>query len=325
MSSFTISSEKRRFAVKSQAVTKRLGGFTAQFEPYLLIAPILIALGLFFFSPALFNFWLSFQKVSLFELTKGGQWVGLQNFVDIIHDPNTQLVLQNTIIWLTGVTVILRLVLGMGLAVMLNLPVLRRWKLNGVARLMVLIPWVIPPVVAVAAWEWMLHPRYGLINQVLLELGIIDSGIPFFARISTVWGAIITILVWRELPFVVISFLAGLQAVPNELREAARIDGASELQVFRHVTLPLLRPTIVVVTLLTTIWTFNNFIYVWLTTGGGPGNYTQVMATHMYAEAFINYQVGKGAAIGVVMSIIMTVFAVIYFRFTFKKSAEVQA
>jgi multiple sugar transport system permease protein len=302
----------------------KLGGI-AQFESFLLLAPVLLALALFFFGPAVFNILLSFQNVSLFHLARGGEWVGLANFVDILQDPNLGLALNNTAFWLTGVTVVLRLILGMGLALMLNLPVLRRWKLQGVARLLVLLPWIIPPTVAVAAWEWMLHPRYGLINQVLIETRLIDNGIPFFARTSTVWWAIVVVLVWREVPFVVISFLAGLQSIPEELREAARIDGASERQVFRHVTLPLLRPVIVVVILLMTIWTFNNFLYVWLTTGGGPGNYTQVLATHMYVEAFINFQVGKGAAIGVVMSAIMTLFAVIYFRAIFRKNVGVAA
>jgi multiple sugar transport system permease protein len=166
----------------------------------------------------------------------------------------------------------------------------------------------------------MMHPRYGAINLLLLELGLIDEGIPFLARASTVWWAIVAIVVWRELPFVVISLLAGMQSIPEELREAARIDGASETDVFRYVTLPLLRPILVIVGLLTTIWTFNNFVYVWLTTRGGPGNYTQVLATQMYTEAFTNYKLGLGAAIGAVMSIIMMIFAVVYFFTVFRKS-----
>jgi multiple sugar transport system permease protein len=126
--------------------------------------------------------------------------------------------------------------------------------------------------------------------------------------------------VWRELPFVVISLLAGLQSIPGELYEAARIDGASEWGLIWHITLKLLRPVLAVVTLLITIWTFNNFLYVWLTTRGGPGQATQVLATQMYTEAFINYKLGYGAAVGVLMSVLMLVFAVAYFNTAFKRS-----
>ena len=120
-------------------------------------------------------------------------------------------------------------------------------------------------------------------------------------------------LVWRELPFVVITFLAALQSIPTELRDAARIDGANKWQIQTRIVLPLLKPVIAVVTLLTTIWTFNNFVYVWLATRGGPGDYTQVLATQMYSTSFVDYRMGEGAAIGVLMSLIMFVFALVYF------------
>jgi multiple sugar transport system permease protein len=289
-------------------------------EPYNLLLPTFVVLSLFFFAPAVYNILLSFQEISLFELNRGGKWVGLQNFLTLASDSQMAFVLGNTVIWLTLVTVLLRLGLGLCLAVLLNADVLRRWRLTAITRSLLLIPWLVPPVLAVGVWQWMMHPRYGVINLVLLEFHLIDEGIPFLARASTVWWAIVAIVVWRELPFVVISLLAGLQSIPEELREAARIDGASETGVFRHVTLPLLRPVLVIVALLTTIWTFNNFVYVWLTTRGGPGNFTQVLSTQMYTEAFTNYKLGLGAAIGAVMSIIMTIFAVIYFFTVFRKS-----
>lgn len=292
----------------------------AQLEPYVLLLPAFVVLALFFLGPALFNVALSFQKISLFELGKGGEWVGLANFATLIRDPLTGLALKNTVLWLTLVTVIARVALGLGLALLLNASVMRRWYFAGLARSLVLIPWITPPVVAVAAWQWLLHPRYGAVNQLLIEAGLIRSGIPFLVRTSTVWWAIVVIVVWRELPFVVISLLAGLQAIPEEIYEAARIDGASEWRLLLHVTIPLLRPVLAVVTLLITIWTFNNFLYVWLTTRGGPGQSTQVLATQMYTEAFTNYQLGYGAAVGVLMSVIMLVFSIVYFHTTFKKS-----
>lgn len=289
---------------------------------YLLILPALAILALFFLYPALYNIYLSFQKISLFQLAKGGQWVGFENYIELISDENVHLSLRNTMIWLTFVTVFLRLILGMGLALLLNADVLRRWRLSGLATTLALIPWVVPPVVAVAVWRLMLHPRYGAINQILLELGIINDGIPFLVKTNTVWWSIVAIVVWRELPFVAISLLAGLKSIPNELYEAARVDGANPLQAFINITLPMLRPVMVVVILLTTIWTYNNFVYVWLTTAGGPGNYTQVLATQAYTEAFTNYRMGYGATVGVLMSATMMVFAVVYFFAVFNKNHE---
>lgn len=287
-------------------------------EPYALVMPAMLVLAFFFAGPALYNIALSFQELSLFDLGKEGTFVGLDNFVEIANDPKTAHALFNTAVPQTAVTVAIRLVLGLALALLLNATVFRRWRMGWLVRSLVLIPWVTPPVVAVAAWKWLLDARYGVVNQLLMSLGVIDRGIPFLAKTSTVWAAVQTMIVWRELPFVIITFLAALQSVPNDLKEAARIDGASEFQIQTRVVLPLLRPVTAVVALLTTIWTFNNFVYVWLATRGGPGDYTQVLATQMYMTSFVDYRMGAGAAIGVFMSAIMFVFALVYFFLIFR-------
>ncbi|MDA3947906.1 MAG: sugar ABC transporter permease [Spirochaeta sp.] len=291
-------------------------------RPYLLIAPAVLVLSAFFLFPGMFNFGLSFSKISLFELRQGGTYIGLGNYIELLQDERFYLSLGNTVVWLTMGTVLVRLVLGFGLALLVNSPVLRRLRLAGVARGMLLIPWVTPPVVAVAAWKWLLHGRFGAVNQVLVDIGIINQGIPFLVQTSTVWFAIGIIIVWREVPFVSISILAGLQGIPTELYESVRVEGASSWQTFRFLTLPLLRPVVAITTMLTTIWTFNNFLYVWLTTRGGPGNFTQVLATEMYTQAFTNYRLGYGATIGVMMTLIMIVFAVIYFTRFSRKDLE---
>jgi multiple sugar transport system permease protein len=273
----------------------------------------MVVLALFFAGPAVYNIALSFQQLSLFDLGKEGKWVGFDNFVELANDPRTGHALFNTAIPQTLVTVAVRLALGLAIALLLNATVFSRWRIGWLVRSLVLIPWVTPPVVAVAAWKWLLDARYGVVNQLLVSLGIIDKGIPFLAKTSTVWGAVETMLIWRELPFVIITFLAAMQSIPSELKQAARMDGASEFQVQTTIVLPLLKPVIAVVAMLTTIWTFNNFVYVWLATRGGPGDYTQVLATQMYTTSFVDYRMGAGAAIGVVMSLIMFVFALTYF------------
>ncbi len=290
--------------------------------PYVLLAPTLILLTGLFAIPAVYNVWLALHKVTPYDALGDGEFVGLGNFENILNNPQTWLSGRNTVIWLTVATVVLRLGFGLALAVLLQHPILRRVKVLGLARTTVLLPWMIPPTVAVAAWKWLLDGRTGLVNKVLLELGVISEGIPFFAQTSTVWPSIIAVLVWRELPFVVISFMAGLQAVSTDQYEAAAIDGATSWRSFWHITLPNLRPVIVIVGLMITIGALNNFIYVWLTTGGGPGTFTQVLATQLFTTAFVDNFLGRGAAVGLLMSGFMLVFAAFYLFVVLRRSDD---
>ena len=136
----------------------------------------------------------------------------------------------------------------------------------------------------------------------------VDTPIAFLANIDTIWPAIITIITWNTLPLVTLTFLAGLQSVPPELLEAAEMDGANAINRFFHVTLPHLMPTAVVMTLLLIFWTFNNFVYVWLATGAGPGLFTNVLATEIYIKGFIDFELGFSSSVGMVMAAIMAVF-----------------
>lgn len=283
-------------------------------QPFVLLSPALVVIGVLFLFPSVYNVLLAFQKLTPYDAPTDATWAGWSNFVALLHNPDAPRSVFNTVFWLTAVTVAIRLLIGMSLALLLQSQVLRRWKLHSVARTMVLVPWMIPPVVAVASWRWLLDARTGVLNQVLVGTGLVHGGVPFLAQTSTVWWSVIAILVWRELPFVVIVLLAGLQAIPKDQYEAAALDSAGAWASFRHVTLPHLRPVLTVVVLMTVIHTFNNFVYVWLTTGGGPGTYTQVLATQLYSAAFVGNSLGQGAAIGLVMSAVMLLFAVVYLR-----------
>ena len=290
-------------------------------QPYVLLAPAMLVMALLFLFPAVYNVVLAFQRLSPYDAPGDAVWVGLQNFRDVFTDPQTGRSAFNTVFWLTAVTVAIRLVAGMALALLLQSPVLERWKLRGVCRTLVLVPWMIPPVVAVASWKWLLDANSGVINQILVQAGVIDNGIPFLAQTSTVWWSVVTILVWRELPFVVIVLMAGLQGIPKEQYEAASLDAVNRWQSFRFITIPNLRPVLTVIVLMTVIQTFNNFVYVWLSTGGGPGTYTQVLATQLYSAAFVSNSLGEGAAIGLLMSAVMAVFALVYLRVTSRQEA----
>ena len=281
----------------------------------LMLAPIFFFLLLFYGYPTLFNFYNSFTDLNLMGLKTGGKLIGLKNYIELLTSRDFFRVLWNTLYWLTAVSVVIRLGLGLLLALLLNSATLRRYRLVTASRMILLVPWATPPIVAVVVWRWLLDGRQGVINNWLVDLGFIDEPIAFLANIDTVWPAIITIIVWNTLPLVTLTFLAGLQSVPPELLEAAEMDGAGPLQRFFHVALPHLMPTVVVMTLLLIFWTFNNFVYVWLAPGAGPGLFTNVLATEIYIKGFIDFELGFSSAVGMVMAALMAVLGLFYFRF----------
>lgn len=309
------------------AAAPRPGPWTDQ-RRFLVVAlvPSFFFLACFYVYPTVFNLETSFTDLSLFGLRKGGEWVGIDNYLEILASGDFRRVVWNTVIWLTLVGVGVRILLGLALAFLLNSPVLRRWRLQTLARVLLIVPWATPPIVAIVAWRWLLDPRVGAINSLLLGLGLAEQPIAFLAERLWVWPALITIITWNTLPLVTLTFMASLQSLPDELLEAARIDGASRWQQVRYVYLPHLKPAIIVMVLMSTFWTFNNFVYVWLVTGAGPGLYTNVMATEVYIQAFINGRFGFSAATGVIMATIMTVFGLVYLRVIAERElAEEQA
>ena len=280
-----------------------------------MLAPVFFFLAFFYGYPTLSNLYTSFTDLSLLGLKRGGAFVGLENYARLLSSRDFYRVLWNTLFWLTAVSVVLRLVLGLLLALLLDSATLRRWRLTTASRLVLLVPWATPPIVAVVVWRWLLDGRQGLVNNALEGIGLIDRPIAFLANVDTVWPAIVTIIVWNTLPLVTLTFLAGLQSIPPELNEAAEMDGAGPVQRFFHVTLPHLMPTIVIMALLLVFWTFNNFVYVWLATGAGPGLFTNVLATEIYIKGFIDFELGFSSSVGMVMAALMAVLGLVYFRF----------
>lgn len=287
---------------------------------YWLILPAILFIMVCFFLPAVYNIFLSFTRFYIFRLQEGPQFSGFKNYAELIRDPVFPTCLYNTFFRLTIVTVSIRLLLGLTIALLFNASVLKRLRIMGVARTLLLIPWLTPQVVSVVIWKWLYHETYGAVNIILVNLGLLARPIPFFSRVSTVWIAVDTILVWRELPFVVIVLLAGLQSIPEQLYEASKIDGANKIKQFFYITLPQLGSVLSIAVLLTTFWTFNNFVYVWLSTEGGPGNYTHVLASYIFEVAFRLYEWGYAATLGTVMAGMMAVFALLYLKFVGKRS-----
>lgn len=279
-----------------------------------MLVPAFFFLVMFYIYPTLFNLQNSFTDLSLFGLKKGGEWIGIANYTELLSSSDFRRVLFNTVVWLTLIGVAVRIVLGLGLALLLNSKVLVKYRLRTLSRVLLLVPWATPPIVAIISWRWLLHPLLGDINKALLAAGVISQPIAFLSEAVWVWPALITIITWNTLPLVTLTFLASLQSLPSELIEAAEVDGATKWQKLRFVIIPHLKPAIIVMVLMSTFWTFNNFVYVWLTTAAGPGLYTNVMATEVYIKAFIDGRMGYSSAVGIVMATIMVGFGMIYLR-----------
>ncbi len=289
--------------------------FRDRLTVFWMLLPVFAVLVAFYLYPTLYNIELSLTDITLLKLRTGGAPVGLENYREFLSSAGFLDLAVNTIVWLTAVTVLLRMLLGLLFALLLNSRFLETLRLTTLTRLVLLVPWATPPVVAVIAWRWLFDPGHGAINRLLLSTGLITNPVAFLADLRTVWPSIVTIVVWNTTHLVAVSLLAALQSIPEELNEAAAIDGATRWQQFRFVTLPYLLPTLSVLGLMSVIWTFNNFVYVWLATGAGPGTFTNVLATEIYIKAFIDLRIGYSSAIGVVMAVVMAGFGALYFRF----------
>ena len=257
--------------------------------------------------PFIYTIGLSFQRRQLFA--REGTFIGLDNFVALLSSGAFWRSLVNGIVFAGG-SLFLQVVLGIGLALLLNKPFFGRNVFRGA----LLFPYIVPSIVVIVAIRWMLNDLYGIVNYWLLAIGLIAQPVPWLGNPNLAMASLIAINAWMFYPFVMLCVLARLQSIPEELYEAARIDGASPFAQFWYVTLPQLRGTLAVVIIVRTLWMFNKFDTVWLTTQGGPFGTTQTLPVLAYIEAFNLYELGRGAAVGILMSVALLVVFIIYQR-----------
>ncbi|SMF38908.1 carbohydrate ABC transporter membrane protein 1, CUT1 family [Tistlia consotensis] len=250
---------------------------------------------------------ISFSAIN--TMTLKGHYVGLANYLDILQDQEFWRTLVNTLIWTAG-SLVLQVLLGVGFALLLH----RAFPGRALARSLVLFPYLLSTAVAVLVWRWLFNDLYGILNYGLVHIGLIERPIAWLSRMPEAMISVILVGAWKFFPFVVIALLARLQTIPLQLYEAARIDGASAVARFWDITLPQLSGVLAVVVLLRSIWDFKEFDLVYLMTGGGPGIGTQTLPILVYREAFPQLHLGKGAAIAVVMLLVMLVFMLLYLR-----------
>jgi multiple sugar transport system permease protein len=241
-----------------------------------------------------------------------GKFVGLQNFEQIWSDSIFHVAVWNTCVY-TAVATVFKLALGLWLALLLN----RHFKGKAFTRAFILLPFIIPTVLSTLAWKWMFDPTFSVINWLLFRLGLIQGRINWLGDPNLALISVIIVNIWRGVPFYAISLLAGLQTISPELHEAAAIDGARAWQRFWHVTWPLLLPVTLVVVLFSVIQTFADFQLVYVLTGGGPANATQLFATYAYQLGIGTGLLSKGAAISLAVFpvlLLVVIFQLLYIR-----------
>lgn len=225
-------------------------------------------------------------------LGEPGKLIWFRNFIKLLQDSLFLQTVWNSFIYTTS-TVLLKMILGIILALLLNQEIPCRNLVRGA----LLLPWIVPTSLSVLTWLWMFDSLFSVVNHILLGLGLITRKIPWLGDPFWAMVSVIIVNTWRGLPFFAISFLAGLMTIPRDLYEAAETDGARGFRKFWHITLPLLQPVIAVVVLFSTIWTFADFQIVYILTHGGPINATQIFATMAYDVALVAGRIGEGSAI----------------------------
>jgi multiple sugar transport system permease protein len=273
----------------------------------LLMVPAVTLLLLLTLYPVLYGVWISFfNKHSFFPQQA---FVGFGNYLFLLQDPEFWAAVWRGAVYSVS-SIVLQIVLGVAAALLLN----QVFPGRSILRAIVMFPYVVPTVVAVILWKWLLNSQFGLVNYLIESAGIVDQPISFMGK-DWIMASLILVSVWQFFPFVVIGVLARLQSVPQELYEAAHVDGANALQRFFHVTLPQLKSVLFVIVLLRSIWMFTKFDTPWLMIqGGGAETYIRTLPVYTYMRTFAYYEAGLGSAMAVVMFLALAAVTAIYFR-----------
>ncbi|MDW6023993.1 sugar ABC transporter permease [Mesorhizobium sp. BAC0120] len=281
--------------------------------PYLLTLPSLFLAAVVIFWPV----W-DLIQISMHDVNRFGQLRGFNdfaNFYALINDPDFIAALWRTGFWTVAV-VGGALLLSIPVALILNTDFYGR----GVARVIIMLPWAVSLTMTAVVWRWALNGESGMLNSALMGLGIISQNIQWLASATTAFPMQIAIGILVTVPFTTTIFLGGLSSIPDDLYEAAALEGATAFQQFREITFPLLKPFINIAIVLNTIYVFNSFPIIWVMTQGGPANSTDILVTHLYKLAFRIGKLGEASAVSLVMFVILLIFTMIYVRLAMRES-----
>ncbi len=276
---------------------------------YALVAPLVILLLAVTAYPLVYNLWNSFHAVNLSIATSAHSFVGVDNYTKMFKSGEWVHALIRTA-GFTAVSVALETVFALALALMLH----RKFPGRGVLRAAILVPWAVPTVVSATLWKTMFDPRSGFVDYVLGLAHLPGAHTTWLAGTWTSWTAIFVADAWKNVPFIAIILLAGLQVIPDEVYEAARIDGANAWQAFRRMTLPLLKPALAVALIFRTLQAFLVFDVIYIMSGGGPGTSTETLSFFNWQTFLVNTDFGYGGAMSVMLVLIALAIAAVYVR-----------
>ena len=274
---------------------------------YGLLLPSVIAFAIFLVFPIVNMFIAAFSTVD--TLGRTVSFGTLANFETLINDARMPQIIRQTALFGFG-TVALTVVVAFPLALILN----TEFRGRTIAKALILIPWAMPFAVSAITWRWIFHGQMGALNYFLSQLGIIKEYVVWLGEPRLAFGAAMFVEVWSSIPFMTITFLAGLQAIPPHIYDAAKMDGASPWREFLDMTLPQMRTVIMIVTLLSVIWAFRSFAVIWILTQGGPLYRTDIAVTYLYKLAFTNLDFGAGYALAVCIFVVLILFSLVYTR-----------
>jgi len=274
----------------------------------LFIIPTVLFLAMFVLYPVLYNVYLSFTDAKLLKGTLS--FVGFENYIKLFSNPTFPKYLKNTTVW-TVISVIGQLMLGLGLALLINR---KNMRFGTALRSFLLIPYVVPAVALALVTKWVANGDYGIVSSWLQTLGLIGHRQSPLALPGSAMAVLIIINIWRSYPFPMLIYWAALKGINKELYEAASVDGASGLQQFLHITLPHLKDTTIVLAVLRIVWTATYFDLIWMVTGGGPAGTTTHLPIMIYQASFGTFQTGYASAISVIFGLILFVCVAFYVR-----------
>lgn len=280
----------------------------------LLIAPAALIMLVVTVYPLVRSFWISLLTWDLTRPAIGHPFAGFKNYQFVLQDPTFWQSAKSTLIFVLG-AVTLEIVLGLALALLLN----RDFIGKNIVRMLALLPWAIPAVVNGIMWKWILNPSFGALNGLLKSLGIIDQYVIWLGDPTLAMVMCILADVWKETPFIMLLFLAALQTIPKDLYEAARVDGASAIQNLFNITIPLISPTLFVAISLRTIWALKSFDLIYTLTAGGPSGSTTVIGYYTYLKTFVSLNLGRGAAVAYLMTLVVLALVLIYQRALYRE------
>lgn len=275
----------------------------------LLVVPSLLMLTITIIIPLYKVISMSFFKYSLMDMGNTN-WNGFANYQKLFSDPEFFRSFGRTLKYV-ALAVGIQFLLGLAIALLLNM----NFKGRNLLRGLIFLPWTLPTLVVAVIGMWIMQPQFGVLNYILRNLGMISANVNWLGSTKTALGSVIAMAVWRQLPFMMVMLLAGLQTVPEDLKDAAQIDGANAVQTFGNVTFPCIKSIVKTVTLTAIIGNFQMFTLFYNMTAGGPVRATTTLTVYTYETAFMSYDLGKGAAIGVIWMIFLLTFAVLYNRY----------